>query len=592
MPGSGPDEIAVLYVDGQSAGGTTGASIERADRRLSVECVDDAATAIETLEGVDVDCVVSEYALPGRTGIDLLERVRERYPDVPFILYTDVGSEAVASAAVTADATEYLRKEPDPAFSELAERIVAAVDEVRRQRLGKHPTAYLGAILEHASDYVVVIDDRDVIDYVSPAVERVLGYQPSELEGTNGLEYIFPSDRDHVVEAVSAVSSTPSESRTIEYRVRHADGTWRWLEVDVTNFVDESAVDGVLIVSRDVTERVESRHQRETILENLPGYIYRSRTEGTWPLEFVEGAAEEITGYTARELVEDIEIAEEVIHPDDRAAVRAGVEAGLADAGRYDLTYRFVSRSGETGWLWDRGILAEDPVSGEAFLDGFVTDVTERKEQEHALERQNERLAEFSSIVSHDLRNPLNLADGYLELVREDCDSAHVDEVSAAHERMNELIDDLLRLAQVGAETGSRERLELEAEFERSWQTVATADATIRIDVDRAIQANASQFQQLVANLFQNAIGHGGPDVTVSVGPLEDGIYVEDDGPGIPEPDRPNVFDASYSEAQDGVGYGLRIVERVAEDHDWTVTVTDGADGGARFEISGIEFLE
>jgi signal transduction histidine kinase len=76
--------------------------------------------------------------------------------------------------------------------------------------------------------------------------------------------------------------------------------------------------------------------------------------------------------------------------------------------------------------------------------------------------------------------------------------------------------------------------------------------------------------------------------VTVTIGELDDGVYVADDGPGIPPEEREDVFEAGYSTSGSGTGFGLSIVEQVAEAHDWTVRVTESASGGARFEIVGM----
>ena len=109
-------------------------------------------------------------------------------------------------------------------------------------------------------------------------------------------------------------------------------------------------------------------------------------------------------------------------------------------------------------------------------------------------------------------------------------------------------------------------------------------EATIRADEDR--------LRQLLENLFGNAIEHGGEAVTVTVGRVDGGLYVEDDGPGVAPAARDEIFEAGYSTSGDGTGFGLRIVERVAEAHGWAVRVVEGSDGGARFEITGIDSLE
>ncbi|WP_254274240.1 sensor histidine kinase [Haloarcula marina] len=94
-----------------------------------------------------------------------------------------------------------------------------------------------------------------------------------------------------------------------------------------------------------------------------------------------------------------------------------------------------------------------------------------------------------------------------------------------------------------------------------------------------------------MATIFRNAIEHGGPTVTVRVGPLPDGdgFYVEDDGPGFPAIDDGNVFDTADTTSDDGTGFGLSIVREIATAHGWEVTATGGSDGGARLEFTGVE---
>ncbi|KPN29215.1 sensory histidine kinase AtoS [Halolamina pelagica] len=98
--------------------------------------------------------------------------------------------------------------------------------------------------------------------------------------------------------------------------------------------------------------------------------------------------------------------------------------------------------------------------------------------------------------------------------------------------------------------------------------------------------------KQLLENLIRNAVEHGGSDVTVTIGDLVDGFYVADDGPGIPEPDRANVFEAGYSTTQDGTGFGLNIVHEIASAHGWDVRVRDADGGGARFEFTDVDVVK
>jgi signal transduction histidine kinase len=153
---------------------------------------------------------------------------------------------------------------------------------------------------------------------------------------------------------------------------------------------------------------------------------------------------------------------------------------------------------------------------------------------------------------------------------------------------MNRLIEDLLTLAREGNDVGEQESVGLASFVERCWKNVATADATLRADIDRTIRADPTRLEQLFENLIRNAVEHGGDQVTVTLGELENGFYVEDDGPGIPPEDREDVFGYGYSTSEDGTGFGLSIVKQIAEAHDWDIRLTEGTDGGARFEIIGV----
>jgi signal transduction histidine kinase len=220
-----------------------------------------------------------------------------------------------------------------------------------------------------------------------------------------------------------------------------------------------------------------------------------------------------------------------------------------------------------------------------------IADVTDRERYRMELERQNERLDEFASVVSHDLRNPLNVAQGRLELAREECNSDHLTDVRTAQDRMAELIDDLLTLARAGKRVGETEPVDLGAVADDCQQNVEMSDANVVVEAERSVRADPGPLRQLLENLLRNAAEHSEADVTITVGEMDTGFYVEDDGPGIPEADRDEVFDAGYSTTEDGTGFGLNIVKQVAEAHGWTVRVTEGSDGGARFEITSVSFV-
>ncbi|OYR56747.1 sensor histidine kinase [Halorubrum halodurans] len=280
----------------------------------------------------------------------------------------------------------------------------------------------------------------------------------------------------------------------------------------------------------------------------------------------------------------------EYVHPDDRGRIAETFGEMVRSPGTVTERVEYRFEHGDGSWIWIESIASNRT---DTTIDGYVVnsrDVTERKEKQQRLERQNERLEEFTSIVSHDLRNPLNVAQGRVELVRETCDSEHVDPLDRALDRIDDLVDDLLTLARRGEPIGETEPVDLAELSEQCWRTVETADSTIRPSIDRTIRADRSRLRQLLENLIRNAVEHGGTDVTLVVGELDEGFYVEDTGPGIPEDEGDEIFEAGYSTADDGTGFGLSIVKEVADAHGWTVRVTDGSAGGTRFEVTGVQF--
>jgi signal transduction histidine kinase len=207
--------------------------------------------------------------------------------------------------------------------------------------------------------------------------------------------------------------------------------------------------------------------------------------------------------------------------------------------------------------------------------------------QRAQLRAQNERLNTFASFVSHDLRNPLTVAMARLELARETGEEEHLLATERAHARMEQLITDMLDLARHGRTIETPQSVAFESVVESAWDTVHTDGVSLRVDADVHILTDPARLRQLFENLFRNAIDHGGPGLTtVCVGTSEgNGFYVEDDGRGIAADDRDDVFDVQHSTTSEGTGYGLAIVKAIADAHTWTVTVTEGQRGGARFEV-------
>ena len=234
---------------------------------------------------------------------------------------------------------------------------------------------------------------------------------------------------------------------------------------------------------------------------------------------------------------------------------------------------------------------------------GYVVvlrDVTDRKRRERRLRNQNERLAEFADIVSHDLRNPLSTATGWTELTtrRLATDDPDLDEitdglqrVSTAHSRMDELIEVLLTMAREGQTVDDPEAVSLQSVATEAWSTANTDDLELVVRSDLTIEADPARLKSVFENLFRNANDHAGA-TTVFVATVETGFVVEDDGRGIGADDRESLFEFGYSTDEEGTGIGLAVVKRICEAHGWEIQATASTYGGMRFEISDVGTAE
>jgi PAS domain S-box-containing protein len=368
--------------------------------------------------------------------------------------------------------------------------------------------------------------------------------------------------------------------------------------------VDEQARDLLADIAANAAHAIQAARDRDAVrlnrnrLEAITGaipdlvivYDGNGRYEEVLTNEPVLGLEEPelLLGRTAHELLPH-DTADTVV-----GAVRETIETGTGQTIEYSVPFE-----NET-YVWEaRTTLLERDGDGGGRVVFLARDVTERHEYQAALEAKNERLDEFASFVSHDLRNPLNVAQGSLDMVEPaDGDSAaSLAEARDALDRMADLIEDVLALARQGAVVEDPTPTRLEPVVHRAWASIDAGDATLDVGADLgSVLADGDRLQQLFENLFRNSMEHGSTDdhpVTVHVTRTTDGFRVVDDGPGIPDENRETVFEHGFSTNDSGTGFGLAIVDRIAAAHGWTVRALDppSVDRGACFEIAGVEFV-
>ncbi len=449
----------------------------------------------------------------------------------------------------------------------------------------------LEEILDRIEAGFLAVDDDWTLTYFNRRAAEITGQDPDTAIG-EVLWDVFPEAVGTTFEEEFRQALATQEPTTIERDSEYLDA---WIEVQA--YPGEA---GLSVFFRDVTDRkqreqalAESEARFRQIAENVHEVIWMVSADGETGL-YVSPGIEHLTGYAAEQLEDaPVETAMDAVHPEDSDCVRSAFETMFADVarGEADDHYGVECRlQGPQGVRWVE--VDAYPVCTDGAVSrvvGIIDDITETKRREQELENQNERLEKFAGIVSHDLRNPLQVIGLHADaMLAEDLATDHSQPISDAVSRMERLIDDLLTLARHGKAVSDVEPVSLETVVVQSWQTVSTPGLTLENEVRGVVQADRSRLVQLFENLFRNAVDHGGPEVTVTVGDLPDGFYVADDGPGIPADERESVFEMGYTTAEDGTGFGLNIVQDVVEAHGWDVAVTESETGGARFEITGI----
>ncbi|NGM70768.1 response regulator [Natronolimnobius sp. AArcel1] len=637
------DHIEVLVVDDDPAFlELTATSLTRASNRLSVRTTPNPREGLRLLDEEPIDCIVSDYDMPTMTGIEFLTTVRADNSDFPFIILTNTDC---ATEAIHAGATDYLQKSSiTDQYSLLANRIQHAVERYQlRQRKNTFQRRYDLATSASADAFFTYDVSADTL-YLDAGFEQ-FGYQQTQIE--TGLDWWLERIRSDTRETIrtsleAALARNPNVFDVFEGNRGCISEQFRWRCRDGSSvtclchvgivFEDEEPVEVVGAVT-DISER-KDRERTLTALNDVAIDLNDYETvEGI--CERSIAASQDLLQFDLSVIdIEDNGILSKAAISEDTPeiyAISMSVEEGLAGK---------TFRTGESMLVTDianhpeakpegpyqsvisiaigsHGVFQAVSEDADAFnetdlelaelLVSHTASALDRLEREHQLRHQNERLKEFTRIVSHDLRNPLNVASGHLELANESEDEASqsVAEAAIALDRMKSIIEETLTLARNGQLVDDPTAVDLAALGQKCWRTVETNEATLDIQTDSTLRADPSRLRHILENLFRNAVEHGSStpydplgdddtnkrssDLTVRIGELEDeaGFYVEDNGEGIPSDQRDRVFEPGYT-AAGGTGLGLTIVRQIAEAHGWTVRLTESVDGGARFEFTDV----
>lgn len=506
--------------------------------------------------------------------------------------------------------------------------------DITRQKLAeealKNSEHRFRALIENSSDGIALIDKNNEILYLSPSVKSIEGYTAEELVGRNGLENTHPDDFPLVQEIVEKLIANPGKPVPVEWRRRHKDGHWIWLEGFATNLLEDSAVEAIVTNYRDVTERkrteAELRKEKER-LEKMAAaspiaiFSFRKTTDGKVNLPYSSPKIYDVFGLTPEELKKDATPAFERVNPEDVIKVYELIDESARTKSVLHVTYRYQNPHKGEIWVECFGTPTVD-ADGSVTWHGIANDVTERRNSEQLilqlndtlehrvvertseLNAVNKELEAFSYSVSHDLRAPLRAIDGFSLALLEDYEEIldtegryFLQRIRAGSQQMARLIDDMLKLSQVTRGEIVKETVnlsEIVKGIAKKLQEIHPRK-NVTFDIRENIYANGDERLLRIAleNLIDNAYKFTSKREYAEIifgkkqNENETVYFVCDNGAGFDMTYADKLFGAfqRFHSAKDfeGTGIGLATVQRVINRHGGYIRAESKVGEGTSF---------
>lgn len=471
------------------------------------------------------------------------------------------------------------------------------------------------SLIEHSADAIMVVDENSVPVFASDSLYRIMGQTPEEVIGVRTVQYVHPDDRSLIEKHIQNVLDNPRKPIHIIYRRIKKNGEVIWCEGVAINFLDDPAINGIVVNFRDITERIKaeqalrnSENRFRSLIENSSDVIVVADKDMN--IVFISDSVFRLTGFKPDEILGLKSM--HFSHPEEKDRVKEFINNVKNTPGiPQKIVYRTMKKDGSVIWCERVSTnLLHDPA-----INGIVSnfrDITEQYKYEQALEQSNETLKKtnleldrFVYSVSHDLRAPLSSILGVIEFAETETDEQSMLELlgmlKSSVKKLDGFVLDILnysRNARVQVESVRIDFNDLVSDIVRDLRFMNAGNSnvaiTINVNEKAILYSDKSRIKMVVSNLLANALRYhdqGKPDpyVNISIQPKDAGVIIsiKDNGIGISKDKHEKVFDMFYraSVISEGTGIGLYIVKETVEKLNGTITLISEPGLGSDFSI-------
>jgi PAS domain S-box-containing protein len=590
--------IRVLHVDDDAGFLTVAKQCLEEESQFQVDTARSAKEALKKLKRSKYDVIVSDYQMPGKSGLELMKELRQEGNDVPFILFTCKGKEEIAIEALNLGVYRYIGKggNAETTYAELKHAIFDAVRGKKVEKFLREAENRLRQITENMQDMLLLTDTNLVCTYASASHKWILGYEPSEMIGKPICDFVHPDDLAKAINAAEKAFKDNSGGK-MEVRVRRADGSYILSEGIGKILTDEKGrITSTVLSSRDITERkkISEKVRFQARLLNSVGQAIIA-TNANGEIIYWNHAAEQLYGWQEAEVIGrnivDVTPAEQ--SQEQAAKIMDRLISGESWSGE------FVAKRRD-GTLFP-AIVTDAPITndnGELMgIIGVSTDISEQKWIQEVFNEAiakvvelNEKLQMVQSLTRHDIRNKMSALNGMIFLLKKRFSNnlealTHLKEMESVSQQMLRILEFEKCYVQVGSE--ELRKVDVERHVSEAASLFSDLKGATLINECHGLTVLAdSLLRQLFYNLIDNTLKYGKASV-IRVHYENEGKQVklvyEDDGVGIPNDEKKNLFQEGCGK---GTGYGLYLIKRICEAYGWTIQETGQQGKGAQFTMT------